>query len=444
MPNDPAKPFRLAIAGLGTVGAEVARHITSKSSAKSSAKFSGKNSSLHTRANLHLVAVSARDKTKDRGFSMDGIEFHPDPVALAKRDDIDAVVELIGGDGGGVALEVAEAALTAGHHLITANKALLAHHGKHLAETAEAKNLALAGEAAVAGGIPIIKMMKESLAANDIHRITAILNGTCNYILSSMQHQACDFAETLAEAQKLGYAEADPSFDIEGLDAAHKIALLASLAFGTTPNTKDMAVTGITNISLSDMTSLEGHTIRLLAEAERAVDGGVQCRVAPVMLPLEAELAKIDGPLNAVTIKGDPIGAVTIIGPGAGAGATASAVLADIIDVASGHIAGFFGVPAKSLVPAKPPQTNNEEGQHFIRLHVKDKPGVLADITTILRHNRISVASIHQSDSSDNDGVAVNLATHSTAAATMDKAMAAIAQLPVMTADPLMMRIYND
>ncbi|MCG8624961.1 MAG: homoserine dehydrogenase [Proteobacteria bacterium] len=432
MPNDPAKPFRLAIAGLGTVGAEVARHIT------------GKSTALHTRTNLQLVAVSARNKNKDRGFPMDGIEFHPDPITLAKRDDIDAVVELIGGDGSGVALEVAEAALTAGHHLITANKALLAHHGKRLAEMAEAKNLALAGEAAVAGGIPIIKMMKESLAANNIHRITAILNGTCNYILSTMQHQACDFNETLADAQKLGYAEADPSFDIEGLDAAHKIALLASLAFGTTPNIKAMPVAGITNISLSDMTCLEGHTIRLLAEAVRLADGGVHCRVAPVMLPLEAELAKIDGPLNAVTIKGDPIGSVTIIGPGAGAGATASAVLADIIDVAQGHITGFFGVPAKSLIPAKPPQTSSEEGQHFIRLHVKDKPGVLADITNILRQNRISVASIHQSDGTDNDGVAVNLATHNVASSTIDKAMAAIAQLPVMTADPLMMRIYND
>ena len=433
-----SKVLNVAIAGLGTVGAEVARQLI-------------ENADHFTRQSgraVRVVAVSARDAVKSRGFSMEGVDFCADAVALASREDVDVVLELIGGEAG-VAYDVVTSALKNGRHVITANKALLAHHGHALAQMAEEAGLTLAAEASVAGGIPVIKMLKESLAGNQITRITGILNGTCNYILSVMQHEHREFADVLAEAQKLGYAEADPSFDIDGIDAAHKLAILAAMGFGTAPALDAVAVRGIRDITRMDMENARdlGCTIRLLGEVERGDSGAISAEIRPILLPLESGLAKIDGALNAVSFAGAPIGAVTVVGPGAGAGATASAVLADVVDLAMGRYAPLFGVPAKSLK-----QGNNKTispsrmERHFIRLKVYDRPGVLADITAILRGHDISVESINQPSRAEdgvNGAVPVILTTHEVKPHAVAAATAEMAELEAVLAEPVIFPIYH-
>lgn len=433
-----SKSLNIAIAGLGTVGAEVARHLT----------LNREHFTHKAGRPVNLVAVSARDAGKDRGFVMDGIDFYQNPLDLAARQDVDMVIELIGGSEG-VAHDLVAAALNQGRHVVTANKALLAHHGLALATMAETSGLALAGEASVAGGIPVIKMLKESLAGNQITRITGILNGTCNYILSVMQHESREFDDVLAEAQALGYAEADPSFDIDGVDAAHKLAILASIGFGHAPAIDEVSISGICQITLTDMQNALhlGCTIRLLGEAERNSDGQVAAMVRPVMLPLDNGLAKIDGPLNAVAFTGEPIGAVTAIGPGAGAGATASAVLADVIDIAQGRISPFFGQPATDLRPSQGLAQNHRAERHFIRLQVYDRPGVLADVTAILRQHDISVESINQPSRSEdgvNGNVPVIMTTHETTPSELSAAMTEIANLSTVLAEPVVLSIGHD
>ena len=432
------KTLQLGIAGLGTVGAEVARQIIAN------------HNHLTKQAGIPVMvtAVSARNADADRGFSMQGIQFCNNPLDLASMDNVDVVVELIGGSEG-VALDLVQAAIANGKHVITANKALLAHHGYKLAVQAEKAGVMLAAEASVAGGIPVLKTLRESLSGNQITRITGILNGTCNYILSIMQHQARDFDDVLAEAQALGYAEADPGFDIDGVDAGHKLALLGAIGFGTAPSIDAVDMTGVRAITMTDMENASnlGCTIRLLAEAEQNDDGEVLMRVRPVILPLDNQLAKIDGPLNAVTFTGSPIGAVTAIGPGAGAGATASAVLADIIDLALGRISPFFGVPADQLAAAPDRTAPQKPERVFIRLKVYDRPGVLADITTILKDHAISVESLLQSGRSDdgeNGDVPVVLTTHEAAPQAIAAASAELAQLPAVLAEPVILTIGQD
>jgi homoserine dehydrogenase len=432
------KTLQLGIAGLGTVGAEVARQIIAN------------HNHFIKQAGIPVMvtAVSARNADADRGFSMQGIQFCNNPLDLASMDNVDVVVELIGGSEG-VALDLVQAAIANGKHVITANKALLAHHGYKLAVQAEKAGVMLAAEASVAGGIPVLKTLRESLSGNQITRITGILNGTCNYILSIMQHQARDFDDVLAEAQALGYAEADPGFDIDGVDAGHKLALLGAIGFGTAPSIDAVDMTGVRAITMTDMENASnlGCTIRLLAEAEQNDDGEVLMRVRPVILPLDNQLAKIDGPLNAVTFTGSPIGAVTAIGPGAGAGATASAVLADIIDLALGRISPFFGVPADQLAAAPDRTAPQKPERVFIRLKVYDRPGVLADITTILKDHAISVESLLQSGRSDdgeNGDVPVVLTTHEAAPQAIAAASAELAQLPAVLAEPVILTIGQD
>ena len=432
------KTLQLGIAGLGTVGAEVARQIIAN------------HNHLTKQAGIPVMvtAVSARNADADRGFSMQGIQFCNNPLDLASMDNVDVVVELIGGSEG-VALDLVQAAIANGKHVITANKALLAHHGYKLAVQAEKAGVMLAAEASVAGGIPVLKTLRESLSGNQITRITGILNGTCNYILSIMQHQARDFDDVLAEAQALGYAEADPGFDIDGVDAGHKLALLGAIGFGTAPSIDAVDMTGVRAITMTDMENASnlGCTIRLLAEAEQNDDGEVLMRVRPVILPLDNQLAKIDGPLNAVTFTGSPIGAVTAIGPGAGAGATASAVLADIIDLALGRISPFFGVPADQLAAAPDRTAPQKPERVFIRLKVYDRPGVLADITTILKDHAISVESLLQSGRSDdgeNGDVPVVLTTHEAAPQAIAAASAELTQLPAVLAEPVILTIGQD
>ena len=433
-----SKVLNVAIAGLGTVGAEVARQLTENAD-----HFTHQSGRA-----VRIVAVSARDAAKSRGFSMDGVDFCADALALTLREDVDVVLELIGGEAG-VAYDVVTGALKNGRHVITANKALLAHHGHALAQMAEEAGLILAAEASVAGGIPVIKMLKESLAGNQITRITGILNGTCNYILSVMQHEHREFADVLAEAQALGYAESDPSFDIDGIDAAHKLAILAAMGFGTAPALDAVAVRGIRDITRMDMENARdlGCTIRLLGEVERGDSGAISAEIRPILLPLESGLAKIDGALNAVSFAGAPIGAVTVVGPGAGAGATASAVLADVVDLAMGRYAPLFGVPAKSLKQGNSKTISpGRMERYFIRLKVYDRPGVLADITAILRGHDISVESINQPSRAEdgvNGAVPVILTTHEVKPHAVAAATAEMAELEAVLAEPVIFPIYH-
>ena len=427
--------MRIAIAGLGTLGAELARQVLSPLQVPASGD------------RLELAAVSARDKKKDRGFPMKGIAFHPDPVALASLDDVDAVVELIGGEDG-PALALVEAALANGKPVVTANKALLSRHGARLAAEAEAKGLALMAEASVGGGIPCLKMLREGLAANRVQRVSGILNGTCNYILSEMAATGRDFDTVLKEAQSLGYAEADPGFDIDGVDAAHKLSLLAAMAFGVKPDLAAIDTAGIRSLSPVDIASAAelGYTIRLLGIAERVGDG-VALSVRPTMVPSSSQLAKVEGPLNAVCVEGESVGAVTAIGPGAGAGPTVSAVLADLHELAAGRAAPFFGHAAATLRDA--PRADRDGGVphcHYMRLTVRDRPGVLAGITAVLNDRGISVESILQhghADGGAKGSVPVVITTHEVAAPAMTEAVEEITRLDAVLEKPAMMVVVG-
>ena len=426
--------MNIGIAGLGTVGAEVARQLITN------------QENLSTRAGgmMTVTAVSARTPDRDRGFSMDGIAFEADAVALAKRDDVDIIVELIGGDDG-PALDLIEAAIANGKSVVTANKALLSKHGARLVALAEDKGLPLVGEAAVAGGIPALKLVREGLAANTIDRISGILNGTCNYILSTMEKSGRDFDDVLAEAQELGYAEADPTFDVDGIDAAHKLSLLSAIAFGTTPDLNAIDISGIRNVTSLDISAAAdlGMTIRLLAVCEKA-GNSIRSSVQPCLVPSESGLAKVVGPTNAVEIVGSPIGSVMATGPGAGAGATASAVLSDIIEVASRRAAPFFGCPAKELVDGGgDDEASDMSGTYFMRLMVKERPGVLAEVTKILSEVGASVASIVQHDDDGADIVPIILTTHDMSVENFEQICAKISTLDAMVAEPNTMIIMG-
>lgn len=428
MINDKAV-LKVAIAGLGVVGSEVARQLTSRSAVLSKA--------AGTR--LQLVAVSARNKDSDRGFSMDNIAWCDDARDLAKIDDVDVIIELIGGSEG-VALDLTRAALSASKHVITANKAMIAHHGGELAALAEEKAVALAFEAAVAGGIPAVKTLREGLTANECTRIAGILNGTCNYILSRMEKTAENFADVLVDAQTLGYAEAEPSFDVDGIDAAHKLAILAAIAFGHTPNFDAVKISGIRDVSAVDFAYAHqlGFRIKLVGVAEP------ECvpRMETCLLPLSSQLAKVDGVLNAVAYDGMPIGSILLVGPGAGAGATGSAVLADLIDVAIGRACYPFGRPTAALSDGgKAKNGDGPDTAFYIRLMVVDQSGVLADITKILQEHNISVESLVQQARAPDDVVALAMTTHECAASALEGALMALAALSCVKAQPISMPI---
>jgi len=346
---------------------------------------------------LEVTAVSARDREKRRGVDLSPFAWFDDPRDLARSRDIDVFVELIGGEGD-PAYGAVEAALDAGKHVVTANKALLAHHGVILAERAEAQDVALKFEAAVAGGIPVVKALRESLVGNETQRVYGILNGTSNYILTRMQHEGRDFQQVLAEAQEAGYAEADPSFDIGGQDAAHKLAILTSLAFGTRLAYDSIYVEGIDQIGNDDIRAADrlGYRIKLLGVAVKT-ESGIEQRVHPTMVPKHTAIAEVDGVTNAITIEGDFVGDIMLVGPGAGAGATASAVVGDICDIARGINGAPFIVPAAKLAPYERAAMRAHEGGYYIRLSVFDRPGAFAAIAARMAEHGISLKSIVQS-----------------------------------------------
>lgn len=381
------EPLRLGIAGLGTVGASVIRLLERHS--ESLASQLGRP--------IRVVAVSARERKRERGFAMADARWHVDPVALAASDDIDVFVELIGG-ADGTAHESVRAALKSGKGVVTANKALLAAHGVELARLAEESGAQLAFEAAVGGGIPIIKTLREALAGNRLTRIYGILNGTCNFILTRME-EGMAYGAALAEAQKLGYAEADPSFDVDGLDTAHKLAILTSVAFGSEIDRDSIFVEGISTIEPEDIAAADelGYRIKLLGVARRA-EGGIEQRVHPTMVPRDSDIARVSGVTNAVAVEGDFIGAVMLSGPGAGGNATASAVVGDIIDLARGVRVPPLGRPAASLTPYRQAPMQAHEGGYYLRLKVRDRPGAFAAIAHRMAEAGISLDSIVQRD----------------------------------------------
>jgi homoserine dehydrogenase len=424
-------PLRIGIAGLGTVGAGVVRLLRD-------------NAALITaRAGRPIVvtSVSARDRSRDRGVSLAGLAWHDDPLALASDENVDIVVELIGGSDG-PAKQLIERAIAAGHSVVTANKALIAIHGTALARSAEEAGVTLAFEAAVAGGIPAIKALREGLAGNRIERIAGILNGTCNYILTTMREEQREFAEVLADAQALGYAEADPAFDIDGVDAAHKLAILAALAFGQPVDFAAVHIEGIRRVSALDISFAEelGYRIKLLGIARRTADG-VETRVHPAMVPKNALLASVEGVFNAVLVDGDFSGAVFLQGRGAGAGPTASAVVADLIDIARGNRIPVWGTAQSALSSGHAVPISQHMGAYYLRLMVVDQPGVLADVTAILRDHNISLESMLQHGRKPGEAVPIVLVTHETVEAAIATAISCIAALDAVLEPPALIRI---
>lgn len=428
-----SEPLRIAVAGLGTVGAGTLGLLGQQ--APLLAERAGRM--------FEVTAVSARDRGRNRPVDISSYAWFDSAVTMARDGDADVVVELIGG-ADGVARDVCLAAIEAGRHVVTANKAMLAEHGDELARAAEKANVALAYEAAAAGGIPIVKALREGLSANRIRRIYGILNGTCNYILSDMRETGRDFEDVLDEAQRLGYAEADPSFDVDGVDAAHKLAILTSLAFGTQVNFAGVHTEGIRRVSTEDIryaTEL-GFRIKLLASARRT-EYGVEQRVHPCMVSERTPIAHVDGVLNAVVADGDYTGNTTYVGPGAGADATASAVVADLVDIARGRITPTFGVGASMLSddPASPMERHR--GAYYVRLHVLDRPGVIADVAAALRDEDVSMESMIQRSRSPGAGVTVVMTTHHTEEAGMRRALARIAALDAVLDPPCLIRIED-
>ena len=411
--------LKIGVAGLGTVGVGVVRMLAENASLLE----------MRCGRRLELAAVSSRDRDRDRGVDISAPRWFDDPRAMAADAQIDVVVELIGG-ADGVALDICRAAMAAGKPVVTANKAMIAHHGASLAEAADAAGVTLGFEAAVAGGIPIVKALREGLAGNRIKRVHGILNGTCNYILSAMTENASDFDDVLAEAQRLGYAEADPSFDIDGVDTAHKIAILASLAFGVAPNFDAVYTEGIRHITPADTAHAAelGYRIKLLGVANMT-DHGLEQRVHPCMVPTSAPIAQVEGVFNAVVTEGDFVDQTMFVGRGAGAGPTASAVVADLIDIARGHGTPTFGVPVSDLRPLEAASMARHHGAYYIRLRVVDRPGVMADITAALRDAQVSVKALIQHSDDLGDGASVVLTTHATGEASMFQALQEIAAL---------------
>ncbi len=423
------KPLRLGIAGLGTVGAGVVKIVRQKAAL------------LEARGGrpITISAVSARNRVKDRGVPLDSYDWEDDPVALAQRDDVDVFVELVGGSDG-PAKAATEAALKAGKDVVTANKALLAHHGQDLAEAAEKAGAVLRFEAAVAGGIPVVKALTEGLAGNEITRVMGVMNGTCNYILTRMESAGLTYDQAFAEADGLGYLEADPNLDVGGIDAGHKLSLLASIAFGTQVAFDAVELEGIGRVSIEDIRQAAdmGYKVKLLGVC-RMTGRGLEQRMSPCLVPATSPLGQLDGGTNMVVIEGDQVGQLVLRGAGAGEGPTASAVMGDVIDIARGTRVSTFGQPAATLSKATPAQTATP-APYYLRLILLDKPGALAKVAAVLGEAGVSINRMRQR-SHDQDTAPVLIVTHKTTRAELDTALAAMVGTNVVEGEPVALRI---
>jgi homoserine dehydrogenase len=430
-----AEPLKIALAGLGTVGAGVIRLV--EANAALIARRAGRP--------IQITVVGARDRNKDRGVDLSPYAWDDDMVIMGERDDVDVVVELVGGSDG-PALACARATIEAGKALVTANKAMIAHHGLELAAKAEVRRVALRFEAAVAGGIPVIKGLREGAAANAIERVYGILNGTCNYILSTMEDTGRDFADVLAEAQAKGYAEADPAFDIEGTDAAHKLSILAAIAFGSRLDFASVETSGITRLRAADIAQADtlGYVIRLIGMAETDEKGLFQ-RVQPHLVPFDHPLAHVDGATNAVVAEGNFSGRLLFQGAGAGEGPTASAVVADLIDIARGEIGAPFSVPVEELEALVPAGSGHRLGRSYVRFMVADRPGVLAEITAAMRDGGVSIESFIQRGRAETHGeVMVAMVTHEGPESAVTEALRLLEGSPSLSEPPFVMHILGD
>ncbi|MCZ0811757.1 MAG: homoserine dehydrogenase [Pseudomonadota bacterium] len=423
------EPLRLGIAGLGTVGTGVVKIVRQKASL------------LAARAGRPVVisAVSARTRDKDRGVSLDAYAWEDDPVALARRDDVDVFVELMGGSDG-PAKAATEAAIAAGKDVVTANKAMLALHGQALAIAAESAGHVLRFEAAVAGGIPVVKALTEGLAGNDITRVMGVMNGTCNYILTRMQATGQGYNTLFEEADKLGYLEADPNLDVGGIDAGHKLALLSSIAFGTQVDFAAIELEGIERVTLADIRHADdmGYRIKLLGVAQMT-GRGLEQRMSPCLVPADSPLGQLEGGTNMVVLEGDMVEQIVMRGPGAGEGPTASAVMSDVMDIARGCRVSTFGQPAAGLQPPKPARVATP-APYYLRILLEDKPGALAKVAAVLGEAGISINRMRQYRHDDTTAP-VLIVTHKTTRSALDSALDAMSRLDVISDEPVALRI---
>lgn len=433
------KPLHIALAGLGTVGVGVIQLL--RENEELITKRAGRP--------IKIISVSARERSKDRGVDLSSYRWVDDMSEMAAADDVDIVVELVGGSDG-PALALARRALSSGKSLVTANKAMVAHHGFELAQLGEAAHCTMKYEAAVAGGIPIIKGLRDGASSNRIDRVYGILNGTCNYILSTMESEGSDFSDVLSAAQAKGYAEADPSFDIDGVDAAHKLAILASLCFGTQINFDAVETIGIRKLIASDIRQAAalGYNIRLLGLAETDdsdKEGALFQRVQPYLVKRDHPLAHVTGPTNAVVAEGNFSGRLLFQGAGAGDKPTASAVVADIIDIARGEIGPIFGMPVSQLRSSALAQSGGRVGKSYIRMIVADKPGVLAEITAAMRDANVSIESLIQQDAGQADGEAlIAMVTHAGPESAIDRVTEKLAGSESLLGEAMVMHILGD
>ena len=425
------QPLRLGIAGLGTVGMGVVKIIQQK--AKILATRSGQE--------VVITAVSARSRDKDRGFDLSAYVWEDDPVRLASRDDVDVFIELIGGSEG-PALDATQAAIAAGKDVITANKAMLAVHGQTLAQAAEDRQKLIRFEAAVAGGIPVVKALTEGLAGNQITRIMGVMNGTCNYILTQMQATGRDYEALFEECAELGFLEADPNLDVGGIDAGHKLALLAAIAFGTQVDFEAVELEGISAISIEDIRQAAdmGYRIKLLGVAQMT-ERGLEQRMSPCLVPADSPLGQLEGGTNMTVLEGDEVGQIVLRGAGAGAGPTASAVLSDIIDIARGTRISTFGQPAETLSPSVK-ATSVTAAPYYLRMQLADQPGALAKIATVLGENGVSINRMRQYGH-DAATAPVLIVTHETLRATLDQALQHLPHTGVLEGTPIAIRIES-
>ncbi len=422
-------PLRLGIAGLGTVGAGVVKIVRQKANL------------LAARAGRPVVitAVSARSRDKDRGVNISDYAWEDDPVALARRADVDVFIELMGGSDG-PAKAATEAAIAAGKDVVTANKALLAHHGQELAEAAEAADCVIRFEAAVAGGIPVVKALTEGLAGNDISRVMGVMNGTCNYILTRMQSSGLPYDVVFEEANQLGYLEADPTLDVGGIDAGHKLALLAAIAFGTRVNFAGVTLEGIERVTIEDINHAAdmGFRIKLLGVCQMT-GRGLEQRMSPCLVPASSPLGQLEGGTNMVVLEGDNVEQIVLRGPGAGMGPTASAVMGDVMDIARGFRLPCFGQPAAGLAPAKPARTTTP-APYYLRIGLEDKPGALAKVAMVLGEAGISIDRMRQYQHEEATAP-VLIMTHKATRDALEAALADITRLDVVDGTPVALRI---